>query len=177
MSFRMSSSSSQVLSGAAPPLLLPILIAPLVGWNRMPTSLHPSHGASHNARNAEPDVQYITLHYITLHYVMLRYITLRYVTLYYITLHYITLHYITLHYITLHYITVQYRILLRLGQAMQPEFHADNLLDLSCAHAGTGTSCVHRHQGSHIDAGLSDRFDKRRTHADNLLFHSQLRTT
>lgn len=31
MSFRMWSSSSQVLSGAAPPLLLPMLIAPLVG--------------------------------------------------------------------------------------------------------------------------------------------------
>ena len=39
ISFKTCSSSSQVLSGAAPPLLLPMLIAPLVGWNRKPISL------------------------------------------------------------------------------------------------------------------------------------------
>ena len=40
MSFKICSSSSHVSSGAIPPLLFPMLIAPLVGWNRKPTSLH-----------------------------------------------------------------------------------------------------------------------------------------
>lgn len=40
MSARQASSSSHTLSGGRPPLLLPKLMAPLVGWNLMPISLH-----------------------------------------------------------------------------------------------------------------------------------------
>lgn len=53
ISFNTWSSSSQVLSGAAPPLLLPMLIAPLVGWKRRPISLMrvPQHNRVRRCRH------------------------------------------------------------------------------------------------------------------------------